>query len=50
MVIMKGRRGWSGKLSGESLIAMGGCPLAKHPRFFGIGVQNQFWLLPAERG
>jgi hypothetical protein len=26
------------------------CPLAKHPRLFGIGAQNQFWLLPAERG
>jgi hypothetical protein len=23
---------------------------AKHPRLLGIGAQNQFWLLPAERG
>jgi hypothetical protein len=29
MVTMKGRRGWSGKSSGESLITMGGCPPAK---------------------
>jgi hypothetical protein len=26
MVTMKGRRGWSGKLSGESLITMGWLP------------------------